>query len=242
MAIVVTRSERTSSATGSIIIASIAAWLIQLLSGQTAAFTMMFGFVPTLAIDQQHLWQLASHLFLHGGFFHLLFTMLVLHAFGRPLEQKIGKVRFTLIFLLSGAGAALLHGLTAVGDARLVPLVGAAGAVFGIAAAYIRVFPRSPALILWFLPVRAWSLLLFLAIFELLNGMGSRFEPLAFLVHCSGILTGTIVIELVFSSRRRTAHAEPRKKTATGPAAPERPTGGEGTVINLEKGDDGLWR
>ena len=233
MAIVFTRSPRTSSITGTIILASVAAWLIQWLTGQTTAFTLLFGFVPALAIDQNHLWQPVSHLFVHTGFFQLLITMLVLHAFGRPLEQRLGKIRFVAIFVLAGAGAALLGGLTATGAARLVPVTGAAAAVIGMGAACIRIFPRTPIPFFWFLPVRAWSLLAFFIVFELLNDLDRQFDPSAFLVRCSGIVIGLVLASLPVPGQKKRNREEPSSGEQRH---------GQGTVINLEKDDDGLWR
>ena len=51
-------------------------------------------------------WQIATHMFMHGGFVHLLFNMFALWMFGRILEQVWGPKRFLLYYLVTGLGAA----------------------------------------------------------------------------------------------------------------------------------------
>ena len=55
------------------------------------------------------LWQVVSHMFMHGGFMHILFNMYALWAFGTPLERMWGRNKFLFFYLSAGLGAALLH-------------------------------------------------------------------------------------------------------------------------------------
>ena len=59
--------------------------------------------------DQFGIWQLFTHMFMHGGITHLLFNMFGLWMFGTPLEQMWGKSRFLIFFFLSGIGAAVIY-------------------------------------------------------------------------------------------------------------------------------------
>ncbi|MEO8289831.1 MAG: rhomboid family intramembrane serine protease [Gaiellaceae bacterium] len=73
-------------------------------------------------------WRLVTSAFLHGSLLHILFNMLMLWWFGRPLEALLGRARFLAIFfisILAGSAGALL----VTPD---VPTIGASGAVFGI--------------------------------------------------------------------------------------------------------------
>lgn len=56
-------------------------------------------------------WQVISHMFMHGGFMHILFNMYALWAFGSPIEQMLGQKRFLFFYFSAGIGAALLHTL-----------------------------------------------------------------------------------------------------------------------------------
>ena len=55
------------------------------------------------------IWQLFTHMFMHGSIPHLLFNMFALWMFGTPLERIWGKERFLLFYFLSGIGAAVFY-------------------------------------------------------------------------------------------------------------------------------------
>ena len=54
-------------------------------------------------------WQVVSHMFMHGGFMHILFNMYALWIFGSPLERMWGRNKFFFFYFSAGLGAALLH-------------------------------------------------------------------------------------------------------------------------------------
>jgi membrane associated rhomboid family serine protease len=96
-----------------------------------------YGFVPA----QPSAATLFSSMFLHAGFLHLIGNMWFFWMFGVRVEERLGRSIFTLLYLLSGLGAAGLHYTLNIGSK--VPCVGASGAISGIAAAYFVFFPRS---------------------------------------------------------------------------------------------------
>lgn len=53
-------------------------------------------------------WQIITHMFMHGGFAHILFNMYALWAFGSPLEDMWGKWKFLFFYFSAGLGSALL--------------------------------------------------------------------------------------------------------------------------------------
>ncbi len=55
------------------------------------------------------IWQLFTHMFMHGGFAHIMFNMFALWMFGTPLERIWGKSRFLLFYFVSGIGAAVFY-------------------------------------------------------------------------------------------------------------------------------------
>ncbi|HLW62582.1 MAG TPA: rhomboid family intramembrane serine protease [Flavobacterium sp.] len=55
------------------------------------------------------IWQIISHMFMHGGVMHILFNMFALYSFGSVLEQIWGGKKFFLFYILCGLGAAVLH-------------------------------------------------------------------------------------------------------------------------------------
>ena len=56
-------------------------------------------------------WQPLTHMFMHGDFFHILFNMYALWAFGSPLEMRWGQKKFLFFYFSAGLGAALIHTL-----------------------------------------------------------------------------------------------------------------------------------
>ncbi|WP_424494458.1 rhomboid family intramembrane serine protease [Salinimicrobium sp. GXAS 041] len=56
-------------------------------------------------------WQLVTHMFMHGGFMHILFNMYALWAFGSPIEQILGQKKFLFFYFSAGIGAAIIHTL-----------------------------------------------------------------------------------------------------------------------------------
>lgn len=57
------------------------------------------------------IWQVVTHMFMHGGLFHILFNMYALWAFGTPLEMRWGRGKFLFFYFSAGLGAALIHTL-----------------------------------------------------------------------------------------------------------------------------------
>jgi membrane associated rhomboid family serine protease len=85
-------------------------------------------------------------MFLHGGLLHVGGNMLYLWIFGDNVEDELGHGRFLLFYLLSGVVAALAQTVVAAGSN--VPMIGASGAVSGVLAAYLLLFPYARVLTL----------------------------------------------------------------------------------------------
>lgn len=54
-------------------------------------------------------YQLITHMFLHGGLFHILGNMYALFIFGPPLEEYFSSKKFLTLYMIAGLGAAVLH-------------------------------------------------------------------------------------------------------------------------------------
>lgn len=77
----------------------------------------------------QRMTMFVTYAFLHGGFLHMLFNMLILLQLGRQAVLRLGPRGFLLVYLVSAVGAAWVHALLSTSDA---PMLGASGAVFGL--------------------------------------------------------------------------------------------------------------
>lgn len=171
-------------------------------------FLLTHGFVPAryLYLVATEPWNLPARflpmltsLFLHGGWLHLIGNMWTLWIFGDNVEDRLGKGRFLLYYLVCGLAAAYVHYLT--GSQSDVPVVGASGAIAGIMGGYVVLFPH--ARILTLLPififiqivnVPAVFFLVFWFFAQLLNGMvataASFGGGVAWWAHVGGFLAG----------------------------------------------------
>lgn len=59
--------------------------------------------------EQFRPFQIATHMFMHGGFTHLFFNMFALWMFGRVLETVWGGQRFLFYYFVTGIGAVVIH-------------------------------------------------------------------------------------------------------------------------------------
>ena len=53
--------------------------------------------------------QIVTHMFMHGGLWHLFFNMYALYIFGQVLENVWGPKRFFIYYMVCGLGAAFIH-------------------------------------------------------------------------------------------------------------------------------------
>jgi membrane associated rhomboid family serine protease len=118
--------------TNALIVANVAVYLVQASGGGTltnpAGEVFQKGFLRAYEVGAGEWWRLVTCGFLHGSPIHLLFNMLMLWWFGRPLEALLGRGRFLAVYFLSilagSAGALLLSPTNST--------IGASGGVFGI--------------------------------------------------------------------------------------------------------------
>lgn len=83
-------------------------------------------------INNNEYYRLFSSMFLHGNLEHLLYNMLTLGAIGSTLEKNIGKVKYLIIYLLSGIVAGLVSMSYNMEKELYIPSIGASGAIFGV--------------------------------------------------------------------------------------------------------------
>lgn len=125
-----------------LIIINIAAFLVMSMIGNTedAVFMLQHGAVyEPLIIENHEFYRIFTSIFLHFGISHLMNNMVMLGALGWNLELEIGKVRFLIIYLLSGIGGNLLSLYRSVSVEEYAVSAGASGAVFGLMGALLYV-------------------------------------------------------------------------------------------------------
>jgi membrane associated rhomboid family serine protease len=137
---------------------------------------------------------LFGHMFLHGGFLHLLGNMLFLWIFGNAVCAKVGNISFPFIYLFLGFCAAVVH-LVADGS----PAVGASGAINGVVGMFLVWYPLNSisCFYLWgFIPMlgTAFSIsscwmILFWLVFDIW-GAASTGGSTAYWAHIGGFAVG----------------------------------------------------
>lgn len=129
-----------------LIIANIGVFLIFSMIGNTedAAFMLEHGAMYRTYITEGHeYYRMFTSLFLHFGISHLLNNMVMLGALGGNLEQEIGKIRFVIIYFISGLGGNLLSLWLDIRAGESVVSAGASGAIFGLMGALLCVVLKS---------------------------------------------------------------------------------------------------
>lgn len=209
------RGKRTPVAVIGLIAVNLTVFLYQWLLSDYgfAQFIYRYGFIPARltgwgfreeTAGLQLVYPLVTSMFLHGGWFHLISNMWALWLFGDNVEDRMGHGRFTVYYLLCGLAAGVTHYV--FGPLSPVPVVGASGAIAGIMAAYMVLYPSSriltliPVIIIpLFLEIPAllyisiWFISqLFSATFDVLGGGGAG-GGIAWWAHIGGFVAGLLL-------------------------------------------------
>jgi membrane associated rhomboid family serine protease len=146
---------------------------------------------------------LLSYMFLHSGWLHLIGNMAFLWVFADNVEDAFGHFGFTLFYLLCGVTAALAHVYMTPNSHD--PLIGASGAVSGVLAAYLILYPQARVWILLFmripLKIPAWMVLGgWIALQVVSLGLEQPDgEAVAWWAHIGGFATGLVFTLLLRS-------------------------------------------
>lgn len=155
---------------------------------------------------------LFTAMFMHGGILHLAGNMLFLWIFGNNVEDRLGRVKFIVFYLLTGVIASLAH--VAANPDSIFPTVGASGAIAGVLGAYLVMFPRArvtsvvpiPVFFLFMLRVQLPAVVVlglwFLSQFFIGSAQQLGGAGVAWMAHVGGFLAGMALI-LPFGGRRR---------------------------------------
>jgi len=205
-------SSRTPLITIGLIVINVLVYLNQLMLPPRAAvrFVYLYGLIP-VEISQ---WQLLvphpvplygtilTSMFVHGGLFHLAGNMLYLWIFGDNVEDRLGRFRFLLFYLLSGVGAAAAQILS--DPHSKIPMVGASGAISGVLGAYLLLYPHARVVTLVFfgwlvrvIEIRALIVLGFWIVVQLVSGLltwGAQVGGVAWFAHVGGFVAGLVMV------------------------------------------------
>jgi membrane associated rhomboid family serine protease len=146
---------------------------------------------------------LFSYMFLHAGWLHLLGNMAFLWVFADNIEDAFGHLGFLVFYIMCGVAAALAHAVMEPQSAA--PLIGASGAMSGVIAAYLLLYPQARIWILLFmripLKIPAWIVLGGWIILQIVSlGLEQPEEQaVAWWAHIGGFIAGLILTLLIRS-------------------------------------------
>ena len=145
-----------------------------------------------------------THMFMHGGWLHIIGNMWFLWIFGDNVEDRLGHSRYLGFYLFAGFSASFLHIL--FNASSRIPVIGASGAIAGVMAAYLLLFPYARILTLiplfvfipLFIEIPAYLFILFWFMTQLLSGTVSLLSltsgGIAWWAHVGGFLAGIFVV------------------------------------------------
>lgn len=153
-----------------------------------------------------------TNMFLHGGWLHLILNMWTLFLFGPTVEDRMGRSRYLLFYLICGIAASTAHAY--FNAASFVPALGASGAISGVIGAFVRLFPFANLIvvipILFFpfffeVPALLFAGLWFLM--QIVPGMIELLRPsvgggIAWWAHIGGFVAGVLLTPLLTRSIR----------------------------------------
>ena len=172
--------------------------------------TLSFGFIPAVFYGNAELVgnidqipssaTLITSMFLHGGIIHLIGNMWFLWLYGDNVEEEMGRFRYFIFYLVCGCVGTLAH--SAIDPNSRLPLIGASGAISGVIASYLLLWPRANIRVFywWFVFVGrinvpafvvggVWLLEQFFALPAALQAQGG----VAIVAHLGGFVSGLIL-------------------------------------------------
>ena len=165
------------------------------------AITLRLGLRPADVLGQLQIWQPITYMFLHAGFFHILFNMLTLWMFGVELERMWGSRFFTKFYFVSGIGAALTTLLLSFvpgsfGNELYYSLtVGASGAIYGVLLAYALYFPNRPIYMYLLFPIPAKYFVMIMGGISLLSSLSEPGSGIAHTTHLGGLVAAYVYLK-----------------------------------------------
>ena len=175
---------------------------------------LSFGMIPAILFGHSELSEplkiippslsILTSMFLHGGWMHVIGNMTYLYIFGDNIEERLGKLKFIIFYLVTGIFAALTQAV--IDPTSTIPMIGASGAIAGILGGYLVLYPRANIKVLfWFIifvkviKIRAfivlggWIIIQFISF----NGTDLNTGGVAYAAHIGGFISGILLINIM---------------------------------------------
>jgi len=144
---------------------------------------------PVAVVGEGHWWQVFTYMYVHGDLSHIAFNMLGLFFFGTAVEEELGSWEFLTFYHVTGVLAGLASlGIYWITGQYGVWLLGASGAVFAVTLAFAAYRPHARVLVFFVIPLRARSMVILFAAFEVFSEVLDPYGGVAHLTHLAGFL------------------------------------------------------
>lgn len=162
----------------------------------TNALLQRYGAIPNQVLSG-NISSIFTSMFLHGGIAHLVGNMVFLFVFGDNIEDRFGRIKYLMLYLMWGAVATVGHSIFAIytGNGE-IPAIGASGAISGVLGAYLLMFPRARIYTLIFaffittVRIPAIAFIPFWFILQIVLGFFDPLSGVAYSAHIGGFLVG----------------------------------------------------
>src|SRR5438445_5136086 len=205
----------------SILVLNVLAFVFELSFGSTASLDNLFLSAGVVPVEFTHpgtlvgppplgspITTLFTSMFLHGGLLHIASNMLYLFIFGDNVEDKLGHLRFLIFYFVCGLAAGATHIVVNAGSST--PSIGASGAIAGVLAAYLRLYPHAEVRTLLFIGpivlvprIAAAFLIVFSFFHQFVSGimtLGVNTDTsggVAVWAHIGGFIAGLILVQIM---------------------------------------------
>ena len=165
-----------------------------------------FGLIPAEVTGSFAIWLLVTYIFLHGGFWHVLFNMFLFWMLGSELERRWGTREFVKYFFICGVGAGISTVLAS--PSSQIPTIGASGAVYGVLLAYGLLYPNRIIYINFLIPLKVKYYVMFMGGIAFLASLSSPGDGVAHIAHLGGMVFGFVYLRGFGGHRKSTTRSK----------------------------------
>jgi len=186
-----------------LIVINVAVFLLELNRGND--FIRTWAFIPRefSANPASEFQTIFSAMFMHGGWMHLFGNMLYLWIFGDNVEDNFGSLPFLVFYILCGVAATFAQ--MAVLPTSNIPNLGASGAIAGVLAAYVVLFPQGRVSVLLGRAVTEVPAIMAIGLWivlQFVSGVGAITNStqtadlggVAYMAHVGGFVAGLVMV------------------------------------------------